>query len=264
MTVFNTPYFDTFPGLNGPLTQVEDSTGWSFDGYQWEDIQQWFPYLPTQTVMLGIAEDERPILFDLTDSSTGPIMTISQNRDINLQLFQSVLASSASYNRPAEVSDVIFSQNPEAWHKTIARAGINAHTKGLYSLHDREAAGQIMQWAEQAEQRYTGRSTGPAMLLVFDDLRFLQRADYDVRVQFAWLLQNGPGVQIWPLAGISAGDVHLMGDWMAYFKRRIFGPVGKNYLAERGEDISILESLAPGKQFAIQYHHHWVKFWLPV
>jgi hypothetical protein len=263
MTTFTANYPDTYLGLPMPLDMMDKPGSLPVRGYSLADIQQQYPYLPSQSVMIGIAEDERPILFDLTDPTTGALISISQERALNQQFFQSILANSTAYNRPAEVSHVIFTSHTEAWQRLAIKSRACSHSMGIFNLHERETAGQIMQWAHQVEQRYNGRATGTAMLLVFDDLRFLQKADYDVRVNFGWLLQNGPGVQVWPLSGISSGDIPMLGDWMAYFQRRIFGPVVKNRLVARDEDISMLNSLVPGKQFAIQYHSHWVKFWLP-
>lgn len=223
-----------------------------------------FSHLPPQTAILGVCEDGLPVLLDLTDDRPGPLMVCGDDGVGKTDLMQALVQTAISLNSSNEVKYSVIASAPEQWAALDGARTRDRHCFGFASAYSDEAGGVIMKLAEIAEQRRTGRGNGPAILLVIDDLQFMARADFDVRLNFEWLLKNGPSLQVWPVVSLPTQAALDMSRMVTYFHTRLIGHMesspGNRLSLYDGLDA---ENLEPGKQFAVRVDDQWLNFWLP-
>jgi hypothetical protein len=229
-----------------------------------EQILERYTHIPAQTIILGICEDGLPVLFDLMDDHPGPLLITGDAGCGKTMLMQNMVKIAVSLNSPFEVKYATITSNPEEWSGFLGNDS-RSHCFASHADYDENAGNTIMRLAEIAEQRRCGREEGPAILLMIDDLRFIAKADFDVRLNFEWLLKSGPSLQIWPVVSLPTAAAMEMSRVVSYFRTRIIGkmPAGTRTKLTLYDGLST-ENLQTGKQFAVRVQDDWLKFWLPV
>lgn len=226
-----------------------------------EQILAQNPRLPAQTAILGICDDGYPVLFDLMDDRPGPLLVTGETGSGKTRLLKMIVKSAVSLNSPYEVKYSLVTSQPDEW-ADLNQAGGHCHSA---APDYEDAAGEnIIRLAEIASARKVGRQDGAAVLLVIDDLRFIARADYDVRLNFEWLLKNGPESGIWPVVALPEQSALEMPRIVSQFHTRIIGkmPLASSKRLALFEGLDT-ENLETGKQFAVRVQNDWLNFWLP-
>lgn len=220
--------------------------------------------IPAQTAILGVCDDSLPVLLDLTDDHPGPILVCGDENCGKTALMQSVLQTAISTNSSYEVKYAVIASNPEEWSSYDHSQAADNHCYSFHGYFENGASETIVRMAEIAEQRRVGREEGAAIMLMIDDLRFMAKADFDVRNNFEWLLKNGPSCQIWPIVSLSTAAALEMPRLVTNFRTRLIGhmePGNTSRLSLFGGLAA--ECLEPGKQFAVRVQEQWLNFWIP-
>lgn len=159
--------------------------------------------LPYFTVLLGICQDGLPLLLDLENYQTGPLLITGSHSESMRAFLKSVLNSSRLIN-PPELVDY-FIVTPNAMELDINLG--NSSPIAIQHPGDRSAHQLIMRLSALVEQRNTGRQRGSTLLLVIEDLDVLIRyMNHDVYSHFLWLLREGPFARVWPITTLHAGS----------------------------------------------------------
>lgn len=227
-----------------------------------EQMMAHLAHFPTETALMGICDDGLPVLFDLTDPRPGSLLLTGDSESGKTTLMQGLLRSLIAANSPYEVKYALIPSKPEEW------AAYENTTKHCFSFHppyEEEAGATILRLAEIAEQRRAGKEMGASIVLLIDDLRFMASADFDVRLNFEWLLKCGPEQGIWPVVSLSAVAAREMSRLVSYFRTRLIGHMA----VENSSRITLFDGcnpqeLKPGKQFAVRVENAWLRFTLPV
>ncbi len=226
-----------------------------------EQILALNPRLPAQTAILGICDDGYPVLFDLMDERPGALLVMGATGSGKTRLLKMIVKSAVSLNSPYEVKYSLITSQPEEWADLNQTGG---HCHSAAADYEDAAGENIIRLAETASARKTGRQEGAAILLVVDDLRFIITADSDVRLNFEWLLKNGPASGIWPVVALAEHNALDMPRIISQFHTRIIGRMpaasSKRLALFDGLDT---ENLETGKQFAVRVQNDWLNFWLP-
>ncbi len=169
------------------------------------------------------------------------------------------MASIAYSNNPREVIFYILSPGSNDFYQL----GKAANCKQLVSTYDRQASDLVIELAELAEQRKSGRRLGPAVVLAIDALETLLSFEaYNVNVHLRWLLEHGPKSCVWPVATLQNASVRKV-------ERRVLQEFGTvitsagltaNRLLPGGGDPS------PGSHaglFSTRLGSEIIQFWLP-
>ena len=225
---------------------------------------------PSQTALLGVCDDQLPVLIDLNDPAPGAILVISDDDALRTRLLRTLVQTSAALNSPRSVQFIVFSANPEEWQNWIESQEIMRHCLSVERLPvigaDPATEGSPERWLLKlsgwADQRRSGGISGPAVILVVDDLQSATAMEYDARVNFDWLVKEGPAVRIWPIVGLKTSRAKEFTRWVRLFKTRLLGPA---------EDSAVIQQLSADNeieveptQFAVRVQENWLKFRVPI
>jgi len=214
--------------------------------------------LPDGSMMLGVAEDGIPVVMNLYDPESGPILVAGDGGSGKTALLQ-FMAQAAGFNDPGDIQFGVLTPFTEEW--TALEALPNC--LGIWPAHHSSAAkflSQLVSWAEVLPR------TRQAVLLLFDGLDLLLAGGFQVHRDLRWLLLNGPQRHILPVVTINPGRLGRYGTWLDYFQTRILGKVKRTQNARlMGIDPEIdLSEMVPGEQFGFSRADEWLKFHLPV
>lgn len=254
---------ETFPQVKVDERQPRPAAPRSArQGLTIEQMMAQLPHYPTETALLGMCDDGLPVLFDLTDPRPGPILLTGDSGSGKTTLMQGLLRSLIAANSHFEVKYALIPSKPEEW---AAYENTTKHCFAFHPHYETEAGDTILRLAEIAEQRRVGKEMGAAIVLLIDDLRYMARADFDVRLNFEWLLKCGPELGVWPVVSLPAVAAREMSRMVSYFRTRLIGQMS----AENSSRITLYdgcspETLRPGKEFAVHVEDAWLRFALPV
>ena len=225
--------------------------------------------LPLQTAMLGVCEDQLPRLFDLNDPAPGALLVIGDERQMQLSLLRTAIASVVLRNAPHGIQFIVLSHLPDAWQEWVEEQGFERFCQGVLGVEGEDARAWIQQMADWTEQRRLGNRTGPPLLVLMDTLNFIPKLDYDLRLSFELLVKEGPQAAIWPMGAISTALANSLSRHIGMFQTILFGYAEDTnfYVKMAGiKEAQARSFLEPG-QFAVKVgveeSENWLKFWLP-
>jgi hypothetical protein len=228
-----------------------------------EQFVERYHYIPAQTAVLGVCEDSMPVLFDLNDPQPGSLLVIAEQEAGKTNLLQTLLKLLVQYNSPEQVRFMLITNQMAKWGIMAGQYKRSGHCLSAWQAEQAGLAEAVFELADKIEKRAAGSESGPAVLLVIDDLSFVRQADLDLQLTLEWILKNGPQVGVWPLVSVRPDQAAAMGRWVSKFRTRIIGKMGAassdRFGLYRGSGA---ERFFAGRQFAIWVQQKWLKFWL--
>jgi hypothetical protein len=221
------------------------------------------PDLPPHAAVLGVCEDGLPILLDLADPVPGAVISIGDEREVQLQLLRTAVSSLVTRNTPRSVQFIVISHQPETWKTWIQERGFDRYCLAVEGGDDQSVRDWVLRLADWTEQRRMGQRGGPPVLVVMDTLSFLLRLPYDVRLNFEWMVKEGPPAQIWPLAAISTELAKSLGvRCLRSFQTRLLGFSQKPeaYVDLAGIAENDVECFRQPGEFGVQVAERWLRF----
>lgn len=236
------------------------------DGKDLQDLLTKNPNLPSQSVILGICDDGLPIALDLNDPAPGSLLVMGDDRQDQLKMLHLVVSSVAGRNSARSIQFLVFSHQPDHWRSWIHESGFDRHCLGVIETNENMVSDWILQAADWTEQRRLGQRSGPPVLLVIDSLSFLPGLPYDIRLNFDWMIKEGPPAQVWTLATISTELAASIGSrFLRPFGTRILGRTNSPDVYARLTNLDEQKSFQftqPGR-FLVQAGDQWIQFSLP-
>ncbi len=219
--------------------------------------------LPLRTALLGLDQQENPLLFDLMDPRPGSILVCADRDAGKLKLLKTLLHSLVFANRPYEVQFSIISARTNQWRYEQSQAA--NYISHLTNNFDRSAGQTILDLCDLAESRQHGRNEGACRVLILDGFDTIPYMDFDVRINLEWLLQEGPYVEIWPVIVMDSRTALEQKKWTDLFKTRIVGNIKDR---NAGIALSRLENLTSdrlemGSEFVVRIGNREHHFFLP-
>ncbi len=246
--------------LPAPLPSAHSNT---LEAFTLDDLLGEIPTLPMQTAALGRTADGAPVLFDLNDPHPGALLVVADRFSGKTALLKTIAHSLMHRNRPYEVSFQVISGRPEQWK--VEAASHAAYFQTVTSNYQRAGAEAILSACDLVESRQHGRRTGSAHILFLDGMDTLPYMDFDVRLNFEWLLQEGPSVQVWPVVSADSETASQNLRWINLFRTRLAGFMHDNRTAK---DLALINQLdfsafERGRQFAVRIGRSWLQFFTP-
>ena len=222
------------------------------------------PQLPDHAAVLGVGEDGFPVLLDLYDPAPGALVVIGAERNEQLDMLRSAVASLAMRSTPRSVQVMILTCEPDKWRKWMDEQGYQRFIIGIEGVEDLDSLQEwIIRFGDWIEQRRTGQRSGPPILLVMDTLSFLPRLSHDIRLNFEWMVKEGPPAQIWPLAAISAELAQVLSrrHLLRSFPTRILGYVDRPdfYVQFASQSAQAAQEFGQPGVFAVQVGDDWLR-----
>lgn len=221
--------------------------------------------LPARAALLGSCPDGLPVLLDLADPSPGALLVAADERAQRQALLRTLLYSAAALNSPRSVQLLVLSSQPLEWQPWLGDPRFARHSLGVEELGGPGGERWIARLSTWADRRRNAGADGPAVLLVVDDLPAVALMGYEARVNFDWLVKEGPAAKIWPVAAAASEALPGLSRWVSLFKSRILGPTSDPsvYRQAAGPAIDDLPAVELPGQFAVRIHDAWLTFCLP-
>lgn len=214
--------------------------------------------LPPDSLFIGVAEDELPVLLNLSDPVPGPILVTSDSGCGKTNLLRLLAQTTDMLQDPGDLQFGVITAFPDEWSSLES----SPNSLGIWPVFHETASELLSMLVSWAGRYRRGRQV---VLLLLDDLSRVVGTDAEASDDLAWLLLNGPGRGIWPVASLNSSAHADLSEWTHYFRTRIFGHIGQSQLAGAltGDLECDLESLFPGIQFTLQRQRDWLDFWIP-
>jgi hypothetical protein len=213
--------------------------------------------LPGGSLLLGMAEDGLPVLLDLYDPASGPLL-VAGDGGSGKTAFLASLARSTSLQDPGDIQFGVVTPFPEEWAALEALP----HCLGVWPAYHPSAQAfltQLVKWAEVLP------GTRQVVLLLFDGFDLMTRTDHQILHDLRWLLLYGPEHQVWPVVTLNPARLSHFVPWLEYFHTRVISQVKHPHNARLLVDAPQvdLSDLVPGNQYGLSQPQGWLKFWLP-
>lgn len=220
---------------------------------------------PTRSLLLGQCEDGRPFLVELGDPEMGSILVSSDKGCGKTHQLQVMVDSALRLNPPSSLQFGVLTFKPEEWQTWQSELQRMKHLQGIYAWYDPWAEVFIQTLVDLAEARRDGGRSGVDVLLILDDLNFIEELSYEAQVNLYWLLEYGAHSGVWLIAGVNAHQATDFRYWVDTFRTRVIGRV----TSEESTEILALRSnpaaadLEPG-MFTVWSGTDWRTYRLPL
>ncbi len=217
-----------------------------------------FGTLNPETLFLGVAYDDLPILLNLDDPTLGPILIAGDQGCGKTTFLQTIAQAAAITHTPTDLQFGVITDHPVEW-KSIE--GIK-NCMGIFPTYHKSADDFILSLADWA---HNNRREKRYALLLIDDLEAVMGMNEIVQQNLRWLLLRGPNRRVWPFITLNAGRTGKILPWLDAFRTRLLGAVRNAIDAEAivPTQDAALHLLEPGLEFVLNENRQWMKFWIP-
>ena len=214
--------------------------------------------LPRAALFLGVASDGLPVLLDMYDHVSGPLLIVGDAGAGKTGFLQSIAHALAHTYEPTDLQYGVVTNYPAEWKEMED----SKHLTGIFSVNQKSVQEFMLSLASWA---HANRNTKQSVLLLIDDLESVAKQDFDTLQNFRWLLARGPSRRVWPIITMSAERYGQVISWIPLFCARIFGQIRNPRVAEAvgGDKVSAFDRLVAPSQFSLRENGKWVKFWVP-
>lgn len=222
------------------------------------DPRRHFDLIPDGSLLLGLAEDGMPLLYNLYDPTQGPLLVMGDGGSGKTSFLQS-LARTSEFQNPGEIQFGVLTPFPEEW----ATQETFPNCLGIWPAYHSAAQTFMAGMVSRAENACKGRQ---ALLVLVDGMDLLAGHGFQVRQSLRWLLMHGPENRVWPVVSFNPGRMNRFETWLDFYQTRVFGQLKRSQTAlplTQGSGVDLGRLLA-GHQFYLSGRDGWKKFWLPI
>ena len=180
--------------------------------------------LPGGAVLVGMATDELPVLFNISNTNTPNIVVWDGLVGQGLKLIKTMIEFILGYKRGFKTEFIIMSNNSNEWR------GLSEHGLGVW---DKDACIAIVPfWDSVSDQvlfALSGwisgirRGTKSPIILFIDGLENIDKMSKESRGYFEQILLFGREKNIFVVATAKSGSREKLARWFEYFTSEIYG-----------------------------------------
>ncbi|MBL8100887.1 MAG: hypothetical protein JNK81_17015 [Anaerolineales bacterium] len=211
--------------------------------------------LPQHALFLGIAEDELPVLLNLSDPVTGPILIVGDEKSDKTLLLQTIARAVDLTYPQNEVQYAVVTPHPDEWKKFYK----NENNTFVYETKDyntKELLESLVTWAHR------NKGEQQSVLLLIDDLDAMTKLDEQATQNLRWLLLRGTSRRVWTFITLNAKRAFHLKEWLEFFHTRLFARVQNSddaYLLTGDRNASLVDL----NQFAMRENDKLLGFYAP-
>jgi len=217
--------------------------------------------LPSFSLLLGLCEDELPLVLDLTDPRSGSFLIAGDHGFENTAFMHGLLTAALKGNRPSEINLHLISPHADDllyFHR-------QPNFKISYEPYRPEIEIVLEEMLHLVEARQRSGQITPVHFFGIDGLDLLwQNLSPQARLRLDWLIKNGPAAGLWVFASIESSYVdQSLQKTLSYFPSRILGRISQPNLARylSGLSRSHLSDLKSGVQYFVRTSGQSFKIW---
>jgi hypothetical protein len=186
----------------------------------------------SKAVLVGRSGDGLPVMMELSDPEIGAVLIGCESGCGKTHQLQVMIDSAMKTNAPHELQVFILTLNPAEWDWLKQHSSNKNVVYGIHAWYDPRAEEMIQSLTELAESRREVRLNGPAVLVILDDLNFVEDLSLEAQVNLNWLLAYGAQSDVWCVSTINAALVPRYRYWVDTFRTRVLGKVNAPEIAE--------------------------------
>lgn len=213
--------------------------------------------LPASALFTGLAEDGLPVLFNLRQSSPGPVLIAADAGAGKTRLLQTIARAIEYIHQPADVRYAVVTDHPGEWRLFEH----SRHCERVLAFHQAFTTGYL-HCAALGQPSDIRSST--SLILLIDGFESLV-SDGDIRDSAHALLHSPTPRGVFPFVTLDTSSAPFPDRWLDAFSARLFG-----YIRDRSTASSVCDSsdncagdLQPPSQFSVREGESWLPFWLP-
>ena len=238
------------PVFRGGLTGTEKQVGPSL-----EQMLDEIGPLPKTSLFFGQAEDQLPVLLDLSNPQPGPILIAGDPGAGKTRLLQ-VMARFIVYRHPPQTTQFgVITSCPQEWNDLADLP----HCVGIFPVQARSAVEFIRALALWTRMTRMHRQS---VLLMIDGLDQFANLNSSVGHDLETILVHGPANQIWPIATLDPSRSGCGENWLKHFRTRVSGYTASASLPD-DQPLADLEALSKGTEFSLKARFRRIKFRIP-
>jgi hypothetical protein len=219
-------------------------------------LERFLP-LPREALFLGIASDGWPVLLNLFDPTTGPVLLVGESGSGKTFFLQNV-ALAVSFIHPSEnLQYGILTADPDEW-RGLTNTQSCIEIFDIASQRSVDFLRSLHAWVnEHNHQRQT-------VLVLLDGLEMYIDAHPQFHQLLHWLFKNGPANLVWPIVTLNAELLSQVQDWVEEFNTLLLGRTASEwkypgYLRE----TKLSTSLLTRGEYLLREGNGWLKFHTP-
>lgn len=182
-------------------------------------------HMPAQALLLGRCQDGLPLFMDMSNPDLGAILIGGDPGSGKTHHIQALVDTATRTHSPHELQIAILTHKPDEWDLLLNTGHARRYFQSCHAWYDKRAEKVIHSLYEMAERRREGHNEGPSIILVLDDLNFIDNLSFEAQVELHWLLAYGAQSDIWLVGAINAGLASRYRFWMETFRTRIIGRI---------------------------------------
>lgn len=212
--------------------------------------------LPKQALFLGLAQDGLPVLLNLWNPTTGPVLIAGDSHTGKTGLLQTVSRFAVATHNEREIQYGVITNRPDQWFNDVAYA----HCIGIFSTGQSDATNFIRALAAWIELYEDPQQS---ILLLIDGLDAFPCWKCELTGDLQKILSYGPEKRIWTFATVNLEDMQTPECLLEYFHTRVFGYTRHVNAIHHDCPHSQLENLSRGMEFCWKEKRRWLTFRIP-
>jgi len=220
---------------------------------------------PNWSLLLGQSKDGLPFLLDFSDPAAGPILISGDEGCGKTHQLQVLVESAVRLFRPSELQISILTHTPPDWDYLVENTKYRKYLQEVHAWYVGSVEEKIQALTELAERRRDNDQSGPVVMLIMDDLNFIEELSFEAQVNLRWLMGYGAQSNVWVIAAVKSKYAKSLSYWLEPFRTRILGKI------QSRKNAQVLASKKDPQvggishsQFSVWSGTNWLTYQLPL
>jgi hypothetical protein len=222
-----------------------------------EDLLRYIGPLPSEALLLGLADDGLPVLLNMWDPTPGPILVAGDAGSGKTDFLKVIAGFVLSSRQPREVQYGVITDRPHEWHGHVE----SGHCIGIFSMSQQNVTKFVQAltvWIDMA------RTSRQSVLLLMDGLEDFAAWDGRLNQNLQKILLHGPAKKLWPVVTLNLESCHNARPWLKYFRTRVFGhSQHASFIDDEAGQHARCGTLSKGREFSLKEASQWIRFRIP-